>query len=77
MSPLFVQGSHTFAMFYAHALREKPVTHAHITLTDFTRFAQNCVCLHCMVHVATLKVRPDKAINLALLHEDIWTNFSA
>ena len=41
---MFVQGSYTFAMFYAHALHEKrgiPVVHAHITLTTFTRFVQN------------------------------------
>ena len=41
---MFVQGGRTFAMFSAHALRETlgmPVTHAHITLTTFIRFAEN------------------------------------
>ena len=61
---MFIQGSHTFAMFYAHTLREKrgiPVMHAYSTLTTFTRFAQNST-VGCMLalygptmHVATLK----------------------
>ena len=41
---MFVQGSHTFAMFYTQALREKwgiPVMHVCSTLMTFTRFAQN------------------------------------
>ena len=59
-----VQESHAFAMFYAHALRGKrgiPDMHARITLTTFTRFAQNST-VGCMLalhgptmHVATLK----------------------
>ena len=74
-------------MFYAHVLREKqgiPVLHAHITLTTFTQFAQNGT-VGCMLvlygptmHMATLKpyiFRPDKAMNLPLLYEDIWTGF--
>ena len=41
---MFVQGSHAFAMFSAHALREKrgiPVRHAHTNVTTFTYFGQN------------------------------------
>ena len=52
---MFVQGSHTFAMFYAyvHGKWGIPVLHMHITLMTFTQFAQNStvvstVCLHCM-----------------------------
>ena len=52
---MFVQGSHTFAMFYAyaHGKRGIPVLHMHTTLMTFTQFAQNStvvctVCLHCM-----------------------------
>ena len=50
-------------MFYAHALRDKrgiPVTRAHITLTTFTMFDQNCSvgCLlalyGCTMHPARL-----------------------
>ena len=43
-SHMFVQGSHTFAMFFAHALREKrgiPVRHAQTNVTTFTYFGQN------------------------------------
>ena len=42
IGPLRVQGSHTFEIFDAHALRQEqgiPVMHAHILLTTF---AQNC-----------------------------------
>ena len=57
--------------------------HAHITLMTFTQFAQNSTvggtfALYGPMHVATLKpyiFRPDKAINYALLYEDIWTSF--
>ena len=66
---MFVQGSHTFAMLYAHAYMGIHVTHAHITLMTFTRFAQNSM-LRCILalygptmQVATLK--PYKAMNLA------------
>ena len=53
---MYVQGSHAFAMFYANALHEKrgiPVVHAHITLTTFTRFAQNCT-VGCMLVLLVL-----------------------
>ena len=61
-------GSHTFAMVYAHALREKrgiPAMHAHIMLTTFTRFTQNSTVvsmlalygstMYTVCHVATLQ----------------------
>ena len=60
---MIVQGSHTFAMFYAHAhMRyvkngEYP---SHITLTTFTQFAQNSTVVSMLalygstMHVATL-----------------------
>ena len=64
VSHRFIQGSRTFAMFYAHVLREKlriPVMNAHGTLMTFTRFVQNGT-VWCMIalygpamHVATLK----------------------
>ena len=41
VSHTFIWGSHTFAMFSAHALREWVWPHSHIYLTTFTRFAQN------------------------------------
>ena len=52
MSPMFVlgQGSHTFAMFYAHVIKEISIMHAHITVTTFTRFDQNyCMEYTCIV----------------------------
>ena len=64
MSPMFIQGTHTFAMSYAHALRGKggiPITHVHITQTTFARFAQNSTVGSMLalydstVHVTTLK----------------------
>ena len=48
---MFVQGSHTLAMFYAHALREWARLRAHINVTIITRFVQIYtvgVCLHCV-----------------------------
>ena len=58
--PMFVQGSHAFAMFYTHALREWAWSRVHTNVTTFTRFAQNCnvgsllaLCGSAM-HVATL-----------------------
>ena len=72
-------------MFYTHALHEKrekreiPVMLAHTTLTIFTRYAQNstvgCMLVLCVptVQMKNLIFRPDKAMNLALLYEDIWT----
>ena len=60
---MFVQGSHTFAMFYAYARVKRgiPVLHAHVTLTTFTRFAQNGTIGAILalygptMHIATLK----------------------
>ena len=61
---MFVQGSHTFAMFYVHTLHEKqgiPIMYTHITLTIFTQYVKNGT-VGCMlalygpsihVHVAT------------------------
>ena len=40
-SPMFVQGSHVFAMFSAHALRDGS-GYAHINMTTCTWFSQNC-----------------------------------
>ena len=66
MSPicLYTEAIRTFAMFYAHELREKqgiPVLNMHSTLTTFTRFVQNST-IWCVLtlysrtmHVATLK----------------------
>ena len=60
---MIVQGSHTFAMFYAHANMgyvkngEYP---SHITLTTSTRFAQNSTIVSVLalygstMHIATL-----------------------
>ena len=61
---MFVQGSHMFAMFYAHTLCEKwgiSVMHTHITLTTFTRFAQKSIVGTMLalygstMHLATVK----------------------
>ena len=62
MSPMFVYGSHTFAMFYAHAHMRyvKKGNTSHINLTTFTNFAQNStvVSMHALygstIHTATL-----------------------
>ena len=56
-SHMFVQGSHMFAMFPTHVLHGKrriPLTHVHITLTTFTRFAQNrsVVSMLALYHIA-------------------------
>ena len=79
MSLMFVQGSHTFAMFYVHAhMRyvkngEYP---SHITLTTFTRFAQNSTVVSaCIVLLHHAYTYTKKAINLAPLLEDIRTTF--
>ena len=52
---MFVQGSHAFAMFYAHALHDKPgipVMHAHILcrrpLPDLIKIGVQAACLHFM-----------------------------
>ena len=63
MSTMFVQGSHTFAMFMPTRYVKKGISimHTHTTLTTLTRFAQNST-VGCMLalygptmHVATLK----------------------
>ena len=57
-----------------------------ITLTTFTQFAQNSTvgCTFalygCTMHIASklhlsLLFRSDKAMNITLLYEDIWTSF--
>ena len=40
---MFVQGSHTFAMFSAHALHEKAWSRAHMYVATFTQFAQTVI----------------------------------
>ena len=65
---MFVQRSHTFAMFYIHALHEKqviPVMYMHITLATFIRFAKNSTVEFMLAlygpttHVATLQPHLD------------------
>ena len=61
---MIAQGRHTFAVFYAHVLRERwgiPIMHVYIMLTTFTWYAQNSTvgCMHAFygstMHLATLK----------------------
>ena len=72
---MFVQGSHTFAVFYAHALREKrgiPVLYAITWFAQTAAYA--CIIWPCYARSHTI-FRPDEAMNLALLHKNIWTSF--
>ena len=57
ISHMFVQGSHAFATFYAHALREWAWPRAHMNVTTFTRLLKIAIilqgaCLHCTLFPA-------------------------
>ena len=70
---MLAQGSNTF---YTHALLGKrgiPIIHAHITLMNMLAlYGSTVVCTS--LHLSLI-FRPDKAMNLVLLYEDIWTSF--
>lgn len=77
---MFVQGSHTFIIFYALSYVNGHGSCAHMYVITYTRFTQNStvgsmLTLHgSTIHVATW-LGPKKAMNLEPLFEDFWTSF--
>ena len=81
---MFVRGSHTFAMFYAHALREKTGNTRHVCAYYLDDLYPTCSKQHCReyanivwlnhafsayLHVCSYTIWPDRAM------EVIWKIF--
>ena len=68
---MFVQGSHTFAIFFTHALREWAWPRAHMNVTTFTRSAQNCYRGCLLVLWGPVALSPGIVRSFAVLHTEM------